>query len=108
MEYEPILALFQGLSLYRTVYRIRIRIRVKFRIRIRSNKNQNPEPHQGDKSNPDPHQRVADPQHWICVGPLKVPKREIFDSSDFPDFYTIKSSWVSDFLVKILTYFFNF
>ncbi len=23
---------------------------------------------------------------------LKVPKREIFDRSDFPDFYTIKSS----------------
>ncbi len=25
---------------------------------------------------------------------LKVPKREIFDRSDFPDFYTIKPSWV--------------
>ncbi len=35
---------------------------------------------------------------------LKVPKREIFDRSDFPDFYTIKSSWVGDLLVKILTY----
>ncbi len=23
--------------------------------------------------------------------PLKVPKREIFDRSDFPDFYTLKS-----------------
>ncbi len=34
---------------------------------------------------------------------LKVPKREIFDRSDFPDFYTIKSSWVGDLLVKILT-----
>ena len=40
--------------------------------------------------------------------PLKVPKREIFDRSDFPDFYTIKSSWVGDLLVKILTYYFNF
>ncbi len=39
---------------------------------------------------------------------LKVPKREIFDCSDFPDFYTIKSSWVGDLLVKILTYYFNF
>jgi hypothetical protein len=39
---------------------------------------------------------------------LKVPKREIFDRSDFPDFYTLKSSWVGDLLVKILTYYFNF
>ncbi len=39
---------------------------------------------------------------------LKVPKREIFDRSDFPDFYTIKSSWVGDLVVKILTYYFNF
>ncbi len=39
---------------------------------------------------------------------LKVPKREIFDRSDFPDFYTIKSSWVGDLLVKILTSYFNF
>ncbi len=39
---------------------------------------------------------------------LKVPKREIFDGSDSPDFYTIKSSWVGDLLVKILTYYFNF
>ncbi len=39
---------------------------------------------------------------------LKVPKREIFDHSDFPDFYTIKASWVGDLLVKILTYNFNF
>ena len=30
---------------------------------------------------------------------LKVPKREIFDRSDFPDFYTIKSTWVGDLLV---------
>ncbi len=38
---------------------------------------------------------------------LKVPKREIFDRSDFPDFYTIKSSWVGDLLIKILTYYFE-
>ncbi len=38
-----------------------------------------------------------------CAGivSLKVPKREIFDSSDFPDFYTIKSLRVGDFGVKI-------
>jgi hypothetical protein len=34
------------------------------------------------------------------VEPLKVPKREIFDHSDFPNFYTIKSSRVGDLLVK--------
>jgi hypothetical protein len=39
---------------------------------------------------------------------LKVPKREIFHRSDFSDFYTIKSSWVGDLVVKILTYYFNF
>ncbi len=32
---------------------------------------------------------------------LKMPKREIFDRSDFPDFYTIKSLRVGDFGVKI-------
>ncbi len=37
-------------------------------------------------------------QTWA---PLKVPKREIFDRSDFPDFYTIKSLRVGDFGVKI-------
>ncbi len=35
-------------------------------------------------------------------------KREIFDRSNFPDFYAIKSSWVGDLVVKILTYYFNF
>ncbi len=45
------------------------------------------------------------PFHFIY---LKVPKREIFDRSDFPNFYTIKSSSVGDLLVKILTYYFNF
>jgi hypothetical protein len=39
---------------------------------------------------------------------LKVPKCEIFDHSDFPDFYTIKSSWKGDLVVKIFTYYFNF
>jgi hypothetical protein len=39
---------------------------------------------------------------------LKVTKREIFDRSDFPGFYAIKSSRVGDLLVKILTYYFNF
>ncbi len=34
---------------------------------------------------------------------LKVPKREIFDRTDFPDFYTIKSLRVGDFGVKIKT-----
>ncbi len=32
---------------------------------------------------------------------LKVPKREILDRSDFPDFYTIKSLREGDFGVKI-------
>jgi hypothetical protein len=38
---------------------------------------------------------------------LKVPKREIVDRTNFPDFYAIKSSWVCDLVVKILTYYFN-
>ncbi len=33
--------------------------------------------------------------------PLKVPKCEIFDRSDFNDFYTIKSLCEGDFGVKI-------
>ena len=32
---------------------------------------------------------------------LKVPKREKFDRSDFPDFYTIKPLRVGDFGGKI-------
>ncbi len=32
---------------------------------------------------------------------LKVPKREIFDRSDCPDFYTIKCLRVGNFEVKI-------
>ncbi len=32
---------------------------------------------------------------------LKVPKCEIFDRSDFHDFYAIKSLWEGDFGVKI-------
>ncbi len=44
-----------------------------------------------------------------CVFPnLKVPKREIFDRSNFPDFDAMKSSWVCDLVVKILTCYFNF
>ncbi len=35
------------------------------------------------------------------VTELKVPKREIFDRSDFPDFHTIKSLRMGDFGVKI-------
>ena len=50
--------------------------------------------------------------YWLLFGhfemDLKVPKREKFDRSDFPDFYRIKSSWVGDLVVKILTYYFNF
>ncbi len=38
---------------------------------------------------------------------LKVPKREIFDRSDFPDFYTMKSLRVGDFGVKIKKMFTN-
>jgi hypothetical protein len=39
---------------------------------------------------------------------LMMPKCEIFDSSAFHYFYTIKPFWVDDFVVKILTYYFNF
>ncbi len=38
---------------------------------------------------------------------LKVPKREIFYRSDFPDFYIIKSLCVGDFGVKIKNLFKN-
>ncbi len=38
-------------------------------------------------------------------GFLKVPKCEIFDNSDFDDFYTIKSLWGGDFWVKIKVFF---
>ena len=36
-----------------------------------------------------------------CRKILKVPKCEIFDRSDFHDFYPIKSLWKGDFGVKI-------
>jgi hypothetical protein len=39
---------------------------------------------------------------------LKVPKCEIFDRSDFHDFYTIKPFWVADLGAKILTCYLNF
>jgi hypothetical protein len=32
---------------------------------------------------------------------LNVPKCEIFDRSDFHDFYSIKPFWVGDFVAKI-------
>jgi hypothetical protein len=38
-------------------------------------------------------------QHFAVY--LKVPKCEIFDRSEFPDFYTIKSGREGDFGVKI-------
>ncbi len=42
------------------------------------------------------------PAPLLCLNrTLKVPKREIFDRSDFPDFYTIKSLRVGVFGVKI-------
>jgi hypothetical protein len=47
-------------------------------------------------------------RNFSCDRALKVPKREIFDRSDFPDFYKLKSCWVGDLVVKILTYYFNF
>jgi len=37
----------------------------------------------------------------LCNQYLKVPKCEIFDRSDFHDFYTIKSLREGDFGVKI-------
>ncbi len=45
---------------------------------------------------------------WMVGNMLKVPKCEILDRSDFHYFYTIKLCWVDDFVVKILTYYFNF
>jgi hypothetical protein len=45
---------------------------------------------------------------YMRKGSLKVPKCEILDRSDFHYFYTIKPFWVDDFVVKILTYYFNF
>ena len=53
--------------------------------------------------NPDVSGRIRIPDQG-----LKVPKREIFDRSDFPDFYRIRSSWVGDLVVKILTQYLNF
>ncbi len=51
---------------------------------------------------------IFSPSVMFAYMKLKVPKREIFDRSNFPDFYAIKSSWKGDLVVKILTYFFNF
>jgi len=36
---------------------------------------------------------------------LKVPKCEILERWDFPDFYTIKSLWEGDFGVKIKNFY---
>jgi hypothetical protein len=41
------------------------------------------------------------PGRYLRRHSLKVPKCEIFDRSDFHDFYPIKSLWESDFGVKI-------
>ncbi len=41
------------------------------------------------------------------IPPLQVPKCEIFDRSDFHNFYSIKSLWEGDFGVKIKKYFKN-
>ncbi len=46
--------------------------------------------------------------NFFLKNALKVPKREIFDRSDFPDFYTIKSLRVGDFGVKIKIFFLIF
>ncbi len=46
--------------------------------------------------------------HWARSLPLKVPKCEILDRSDFPHFYTIKSLREGDFGVKIKKNFKNF
>jgi hypothetical protein len=49
-------------------------------------------------------QRTEDGRNFLRISAplsLKVPKREILDRSDFPDFYTIKSLRVGDFGVKI-------
>jgi|LakMenE01Jun11ns_1017448.scaffolds.fasta_scaffold8618794_1 hypothetical protein len=54
------------------------------------------------------HSQVGTPnQSYFEVMQLKVPKCEIFDRSDFPDFYTIKSLRVGDFGVKINNFFKN-
>ena len=44
---------------------------------------------------------------WESEPSLKVPKHEIFNRSDFPDFYTMKSLRVGDLGVKIKQIFKN-
>jgi hypothetical protein len=46
---------------------------------------------------------ISDNQNLLSDYPalLKVPKCEIFDRSDFHDFYPVKSLWEGDFGVKI-------
>jgi hypothetical protein len=59
---------FTGLSLYLEArIWIRIRIRVKVGSGSASSLNKNTDPHQGDKSNSEPHQCDADPQHCEIV-----------------------------------------
>jgi hypothetical protein len=38
---------------------------------------------------------------FLKISHLKVPKCEIFERSDFHDFYSIKPFWVGDFGAKI-------
>jgi hypothetical protein len=45
--------------------------------------------------------KISEEDEKPFTSSLKVPKREIFDRSDFPDSYTIKSLRVGDFGVKI-------
>ncbi len=42
-------------------------------------------------------------ENWF-MKKTKVPKCEIFDRSDFHDFYPIKSVWEGDFEVKIKSF----
>jgi hypothetical protein len=64
-------------------------------------------------SGPDPRTipsicHLPDLSTFLLVPPLKVPKCEIFDHSDFDDFYTIKSLWGGDLWVKIKVFFLIF
>ncbi len=82
---------------------MRIRIRDR-KIRIRDPLKTIPNPQHCQSSILD--STLAAELSWSYGVFLKV--REIFDRSDFPDFYTIKSLWVGDLVVKILTYYFYF
>jgi hypothetical protein len=45
---------------------------------------------------------------YSCTFPFKGAQVWFFNRSDFHYFYTIKPFWVDDFVVKILTFYFNF